>query len=286
MKIEEQISLAPFTTFQIGGPADYFARVGSETELVEALQFASEKDLSVFMLGGGSNVLFADSGFRGLVIKNEISNIEFENEKAIVGSGTPLSKLINEAVQKNLAGLENLIGLPGTVGGAIAGNAGSYGQEIGSLVGSAQLVSLAGVTQEVDRSWFEFDYRSSRLKKSSDLIISSVALKLMPTTADLTDQLAEVAKTRAAKEPGGLNAGSFWTNPADGKKAWELIDGAGLRGTTVGDASVSEKHANYLINREQATAAEMLELAEKVEAAVQTKYGVKLEREVRVVTDK
>ncbi len=283
MKIEQQISLAPLTTFRIGGPADYFARVSSTAELIEALRFAGEKGLPIFVLGGGSNILFADSGFRGLVIKNEIGGIEFDGEKVVVGSGTPLAQLVNKTAISGFSGLENMIGLPGTVGGAIAGNAGSYGQEIGTVVESARLVNLAGEIQTVKRDWFEFAYRRSRLKNSRDLILSSVTLKLLPTTADLTDQIAEIAKTRAAKEPGGQNAGSFWTNPAEGKKAWELIDEAGLRGATVGDSIVSEKHANYLINRGKATAAEVLELAKKVEQTVQAEFGVQLQREVRVV---
>jgi UDP-N-acetylmuramate dehydrogenase len=301
MKIEQNIPLAEFTTFKVGGPADYFARVHDEAELREALRFAAAEHLPIFVLGGGSNVLFTDAGFRGLVIKNEIAGIEFNGAKVRVGSGASLAQLVLGSIQQNLAGLENLIGLPGTVGGAIAGNAGSYGAEIGTVVESAQILQLppfANVVTdpdlsgeaskfeitEIDPNWFEFGYRTSKLKNSRNYILISVTLQLTKSAEDLRAKATETAKTRASKEPGGLNAGSFWQNPPE-KKTWELIDACGLRGERIGDAQVSPKHANYLVNLGNATATDLIKLAKKVEVSVQAKFSIELKREVICVPE-
>lgn len=281
MKIEQNIPLAPFTSLRVGGPAQYFARVANEAELLEAIAFAREKNLPTFVLGGGTNVLFLDSGFAGLVIKNELTTIDWDAPRVTIGSGCPLGKVVAESVKHRLDGLTELAGLPGSVGGAVAGNAGSYGREIGELVFHGRVLTSTGV-RAVDHTWFGFEYRTSRLKHSGDILLS-VTLHLQPTTIDLQTKLWQTARTRAAKEPGGYNAGSWWKNPSGGRKAWELIDGANLRGMCVGGACVSDKHANYLINTGAATAQDFIALTERVEQAVLAIHGVRLEREVQIV---
>jgi len=285
MNIEQDISLAQFTTLRVGGPADYFARATSEAELLKALAFAREKNLKTFLLGGGSNVLFADEGFRGMIIRNELTKIELGDDAVTVESGAALGLLLARAGKAGLSGLEALAGLPGTVGGAVAGNAGSYGTEIGDLVESAHVLTASGV-QTVDRNWFEFEYRNSRLKQWSGDILISVTLKLQisdPKTVQ--DKMYATAKERALKEPGGATAGSFWKNPNHPHKAWELIDACELRGLQIGGASVAVEHANYLRNQGGATTADFLKLAERVEEAVMQTHGVRLEREVQVIPE-
>lgn len=280
MTIETHIPLAPFTTLRVGGAADYFARVRTTDELSEALAFAREKSLPVFLIGGGSNLLFDDAGFCGLVIKNEMNDVVIEGNIVTAGSGTPLGVVVGKTAAAHLDGLTTLAGLPGTLGGAIAGNAGSYGREIGDVVTSATIVWLDGKKEIVDHEWFHFGYRTSRLKNATDAIIANVTLTLAPSTDDLTEKIWQTARTRAAKEPGGKNAGSFWKNPSSEMRAWELIESAGLRGLRVGGAAISDKHANYIVNVENATSADIHRLAERVEEAVLATHGIRLEREV------
>lgn len=282
MQIKTNHPLAPLTTLGIGGPADYFAEVSTSAELTEALQYANERKLPVYLLGGGSNLYFSDAGYRGLVIKNSISEITWqEGCQVLVGAGAPLGQLVREAAEAGCAGLTWAAGLPGTVGGAICGNAGAYGTEIGTLVASATVLSRQTyAVQSVEPDFFQFAYRSSHLKGSSEYILLTATLTLTPGNREqLLTELAETARTRTAKQPQGRTAGSFFKNPSK-QKAWELIDSAGLRGMRVGDAAVSEAHANYLINLGQATATELEALAQQIEKAVLEKHGIQLEREV------
>jgi UDP-N-acetylmuramate dehydrogenase len=283
MLIESKIPLAPLTTLGIGGVADYFARVTSEAELREALGFAREQQLPVYLLGGGSNVYFADSGYRGLVLKNEMRSIDWlENCQARVEAGAPLGLLVRQAAEHGCSGLTWATGLPGTVGGALVGNAGAYGTELGSLLTSAEVLELATLeSRTVTPDFFQFAYRSSALKgKQTHILLSAVLQLSAGDSMALTAELAEVAKARAAKQPRGRTAGSFFKNPAGGHKAWQLIDSAGMRDARVGDAAVSTEHANYLINLGAATAQDLETLARQIEKAVYTKHGVTLEREV------
>lgn len=287
MKIERDVLLAQFTTVRVGGPAEHFVKVKTTEDVKKALEFAREKNLSVFVLGGGSNVLFADDGFHGLVIKNELYDLEFNGSKARVGSGVLLAALIQEAIQRKLAGLGQLVGVPGTVGGAVAGNA----NEIGEKVTAAKILAPDGSAKTLSPADLQFGYRSSALKGSDNFLLE-IELKLAPGGEDLQKEFAEQAREKNLKQPFEGTAGSWFKNPptprlrrtsSDDKKAWQLIDEAGCRGLQVGDAVVSEKHSNFFQNLGEATAKDFLELEKIVLEKVEQKFGVRLEREVVVV---
>jgi UDP-N-acetylmuramate dehydrogenase len=277
MKIEEGISLAQFTTLGVGGDADFFTKVGNADEVKQAIDFAKQKSLPVFFLGGGANLLFDSKGFRGLVIKSEIHNLEFTQNSVKAGSGIPLAAVVMESASRGLAGLENLAGIPGSVGGSIAGNA----NEIGEKLISAKILTPSGEIREIDKDYFEFAYRFSSLKKNSDFLIE-VELQLTSASEDLKGKVSQIAREKIYKQPYEKTAGSWFKNPAD-KKAWELIEAAGCRGLRVGDAAVSEKHANFFQNVGDATSQDFLELERVVKEKVLEKFSIELEREVVVV---
>jgi UDP-N-acetylmuramate dehydrogenase len=285
---EEDISLKEFSTLRVGGKADFFTRAKNIEELKEALSFAQQKKLPTFIFGGGSNLLFSDEGFRGLVIKNEIQNVEFTKNVVRVGSGALLAALVMESARRCLAGLENFAGIPGTVGGAVVGNA----NEIGEKVAHVKILSAEGEEITVARDDLEFSYRGSNLRGK---IIAEVEFTLEKATSDLQTKVAEAAREKTMKHPYEGTAGSWFRNPSfvrcgglrrtspGDKKAWELIEKAGCRNLSVGDAVISEQHANFFQNAGEATAADFLELEKQVVKKVEQKFGVKLEREVVVL---
>lgn len=243
-----------------------------------------------FALGSGSNVLFADEGFRGLVIKNELYDLEFDNLKVRVGSGVLLAALIQEAIQRKLSGLEKLVGVPGTVGGAVVGNA----NEIGERVNSVKVLTSKGEEKTLGGADLQFEYRGSALK-GSDNFLFEVELKFSPGGEDLQQKFAETAREKNLKQPFEGTAGSWFKNPPSSretglrraspqkKKAWELIEQAGCKNLKVGEAVVSEQHANFFQNLGEATAKDFLELEKQVLEKVEERFGVKLEREVVVI---
>ncbi|MFH0834009.1 MAG: UDP-N-acetylmuramate dehydrogenase [Patescibacteria group bacterium] len=276
MEIEQNISLANLTTLKVGGSADFFARVRNSAELKSALDFADSKKIPVFVFGGGSNILFADAGFRGLVIHNEIGGIEFANNFVRVGSGENLANLIAQTAQKNLAGLENLAGVPGSVGGAVVGNSNEIGEKISRVT-----IFENGTEKILERADLKFEYRDSNLR---DKILLAVEFELKKSSLDLPQIIQTKIAEKVQKQEFKNTAGSWFKNPV-GQKAWELIEQSAARNLKVGGARISAKHANFFENAGGATAADFLELEKKVVAAVEDKFGVKLEREVVVVSE-
>lgn len=285
MKIQENIALKEFTTLGVGGSADFFARVRSLDELKLAVEFAKNKNLPIFVLGGGSNILFSDRGFRGLVIKNEICGIEFVENFVRVGSGEPLANLISQAAEKNLADLESLAGIPGTVGGAVVGNSNKIGAKVSRLK-----IFENGEIKILEKNSLKFKYRDSNLR---DKILIEVEFELQKSSLDLKKKIQKIVAEKIKKQPFKNTAGSWFKNPPSpsglrracpsGKSAWELIEQVGCRGLQVGGARVSEKHANFFENVGGATVADFLALEKIVVEKVREKFGVELEREVVVV---
>jgi len=284
LNFERDVSLAKFTTLQVGGPADFFVRVETVSELREAFQFAQDKSLPTFMLGGGSNLLFADAGFRGLVIRNEIGQVEFAGNLLKAGSGISLAALVMESARRGLAGLENFAGIPGSVGAAVCGNASGIGEKI------AQVKILEGEAEKIiPQKDLTFAYRDSNLRGQ---IITELEFELKETDEDLSKKVSDLAREKALKQPFEKTAGSWFKNPSLAKtsegessqmKAWELIEQAGCRDLRAGDAVISERHANFFQNSGSARAADFLALEKIVSAKVEKKFGVKLKREVVVV---
>lgn len=301
------------TTMQVGGVADFYYEAKSVDELVNAVKTAAKINLPYFILGGGSNVIFSDYGFPGLVIKNSATNISFMNEKSqvIVDAGVNLSKLILEATSNNLSGLEFLWGVPGTVGGAVYGNAGAYGQAIGDYVKFATVLIPGDEEKEaeiiqVDNKWFEFNYRSSkmkRLKGAKKPIILTLRIQLAQNRQEeIMRRLNEYKQKRWSTQPVGLCAGCIFKNPipeslsgVNGKgsrnmpefpkerTAGFMLEHAGSKKMKIGNVRVSPKHANFIINSGTAKAREVRQLAEQMRAAVQKKYGVDLYEEVEYI---
>jgi len=293
-----QEPLRHHTTLRIGGPADFFFAARTQDALVAALQAAHELELPHFLLGGGSNALVSDDGFRGLVIHNAIEGIEFDGTAAQVGCGTDFLEFIYACRDHELSGLEFAAGIPGSVGGALYGNAGCYGQDIGSFTVDCTIASLDG-SQVVTRpaAWFQFAYRDSRLKREPWVLLSCVLQLRRGERAAIQAVIDEKLEIRRVKHPQWRvepTAGSYFKNLPPGFQvpglphspgtqripAGALLDACGVRGLRVGDAAVYAKHANIIVNAGRATARDVLELAEIMKARVREKFGVELEEEV------
>jgi UDP-N-acetylmuramate dehydrogenase len=299
-----QEPLRHHTTFRIGGPADFFFPARTPDELVTALRTATELALPVFLLGGGSNLLVSDDGFRGMVVRNAIEGVEFDGTAVHAGCGMDFLEMILACRDRSIGGLEFAAGIPGSVGGALYGNAGCYGQDIGSFVIECTIATPDGAQVETrPGAWFEFAYRDSRLKRDPRVLLTCL-LQLKPgVPAASTKEIEEKLEIRRVKHPQWRvepTAGSYFKNlPPDwqipGAKhspgtrrvpAGQLLDDAQCRGLRVGDAMVYEKHANIIVNAGHATARDVLELAAGMKRRVREKFGVTLEEEVMFLGEK
>ena len=246
MKYLKNEPLRKHTSFKIGGPADYFCVVTDLDELREALAFSKDKKLKVFILGAGSNLLIADHGLRGLVIKVAFSWIKQENKIIRVGAGVPLTKLLKHLTERELTGLEFLAGVPGSIGGAVVMNAGAWDENISRYVQAVLVVDQKGREKILNNKQLGFRYRKSKLQ-SGKLVVVEVVLKLLPgKKTKIKEKIKANLALRRAKQPlDKPSCGSVFKNPR-GKHAGYLIEQAGLRGLRVGDAEVSKKHGNFL----------------------------------------
>lgn len=296
--LREHEPLRHHTTFRVGGPADWFFAARTPALLVAALRAARELDLPSFLLGGGSNLLVSDEGFRGIVVRNAIEDIGFDGTTAQVGCGADYLTFIQRCQEQALAGLAYAAGIPGSVGGAIYGNAGCYGKDIGSRVVECTLCTLEGERVEtLSHDWFQFAYRDSRLKREPRALLSCVLRLERGDGSEIAAEIAEKLEIRRVKHPQWRmepTAGSYFKNLPSGFQApglplspgtqrvpaGVLLDACECRGLRVGDAMVFPKHANILINAGQATAHDVLTLAEIMKARVRAKFGVELEEEV------
>ena len=280
--IKEFQPLATLCTFNVGGPARYFTEVRNLDQMKEAFQFAREHKLSTFVLGKGSNCLFDDRGYNGLVILNKIDFIRHEEPHYFaVGAGYSFSRLGSYTARNGWSGLEFAAGIPASVGGAVYMNAGANGQEAAEKVVSVDFLSFAGDLQTLRRDEITFSYRTSSFHSMPGAIISTrFALQ---RHSEAKRQQLEIVEYRKATQPyGEASAGCFFVNPSD-SSAGKLIDSLGLKGLTVGDAQVSPIHANFIVNRGNATAHEVLELAALVKQKVKEAHGYDLRQEVRYV---
>jgi len=307
-------------TMRVGGVADFYYEAKTIDDLVKAVKIAYKINIPYFVLGNGSNIIFSDFGFPGLVIKNSTSNIAFMAEKsqAIVDSGGTLSKLILDAASNNFSGLEFLYGVPGTIGGAVYNNAGAWGQSIGDFVKSATLLIPPGFMKEnpnnikeheiiqVPGEWLEFKYRSSKLKRIVSYkkpIILSLRIQLAQNRQEeIMRRLNIFKKTRKDKQPIGQSAGSVFKNPIPKelqnvtgagsinmpdlpkeRTAGYMLEKSGAKRMHVGSARVASKHANFVINTGDAKAQEVRQLIEQMRRAVKVKFDVNLEEEIEYI---
>ncbi len=291
-RLERNAPLASRTSFRVGGPADLLFEPFSADTLAEALAAAHRLGLPVTVLGGGTNILVADRGVRGLVVRlgREFDfrkwQVHEDGARASVeaGAATRLSRLVSEAVEGGWAGIEFAAGIPGTVGGGALMNAGAFGGEIGDAIERISAVTYAGEKLALERSKLRFSYR--RLALDASLVVTSVRFGLLRSSVGRLKRVVEsVQRKRKSKQPLGLpNAGSIFRNPP-GTAAGRLIEQAGLKGRTIGRAQVSPEHANFIVNLGGARAADIRDLMNVVQEEVWQRGGVWLEPEVRLIGD-
>lgn len=281
------VSLRLYSNFKIGGRADFFFAARSPEELQSSIRFAHGCCLPFYVIGSGTNILFDDGGFRGLIIKNEVQGIDRLKEGRVEAlSGTALSDLVEFAAAESLRGLEFAAGIPGTIGGAIFGNAGAFGRCIGDVLEEAILLDSQGREFLVNKKYFEFDYRHSSLKKRHLTLLKAVFRLKKGDKEKIKAEIEKNLGKRKARHPSlkTAYAGSYFKNPmlADGAKvaAGYLLEKAGAKGLKVGDAAVFPGHANFIINLGRARARDVLGLAQELKARVKKEFGVVLEEEV------
>lgn len=308
LKIQENISLAQYTTFKIGGLAKFFVNVKDEKELLEAVEYAQENKLKVFILGGGSNVLVSDQGFDGLVIKLENKEIKIEGTILECGAGVVLFDAVKAVIEKDLSGFEWAAGIPGSFGGAVRGNAGAFEGTMSDNVESVKVLlpeENGMVLKELSKNECDFRYRSSFFKKNIGVIVVSAKMKF--SKGDKGESLVavkDILQKRIFKQPYDMpSAGSFFQNPkvenqelmskfekdigakslrGEVAAGW-LIDQLDLRGKKIGGAMVSEKHCNFIVNAGGAKAEDIIILVSYIKQKVRTKFGVQLVEEVQYV---
>ena len=280
------VPLSALSSFGIGGPADLFFEALTEEELAKAVSLAFAEKYPLYVIGGGYNLLFDDAGYRGLIVRNRLEGIRQEGQCLNVLSGTSLACVLNEAVAAGLTGLEFLAGIPGTVGGAIYGNAGAYGWSIGDVLRWATVLRPDGERKTVARENLGFGYRDSALKREPGIVLKATLLCSPGDRRESEARIKEILGKRWAKHPphGTACAGSYFKNScsASGARvaAGQLLEQAGARGLAVGDAAVSDVHCNFIVNRGNAKAADVLRLAEELKEKVYRTFGVRLEEEV------
>lgn len=272
------------TTFRVGGPADVLVQP-DETALAAILALCRQYHVSYSFIGNGSNLLVGDKGIRGVVIEmtDPMGNIEVDGTKITAQAGAMLSKIANTAASNGLGGMEFAAGIPGSVGGAVVMNAGAYGGEMKDIIEKVYVLDENGVQLELDRDALDFGYRHSCIPKKK-YIVTKVVLDLVPRDeAEIRSEMKELNEKRAEKQPLQYpSAGSTFKRP-EGYFAGKLIMDAGLRGYQVGGAQVSEKHCGFVINKGDATAADICQLMQDVSDKVQAQFGVVLEPEVKMI---
>ncbi len=279
--------LAEYNTFGTGGRARLFIDVKTPEDLAAVVKTANKAGISYFMLGGGSNVLVSDSGYEGLVIRNCINGLKAEGTSITSGAGEELQSMVDFAAGSSLSGLEFATGIYGTVGGAVFGNAGAYGSDIGAVVESAQLVDRQGNIRTEPAEHFEFGYRYSKLKQTREFIVEvKIALK-RGRREQIQAKIDEISKLRQQKLPeNAKTAGCFFKNIPDPKEefgkmaAGKLLDEVGAKDMHHGGARVYEQHANIIINDGTADTNDITELARQLKRKVMERFGIELEEEI------
>lgn len=291
VRAERDAPLARLTTMRVGGSADLLATANNGFELRGLIRFARSRGLPFLLLGRGSNVVVSDRGVRGLVIRVRGEQSRVAGDRYIAAAGVPMARAATETQKAGLSGLEFGLAIPGTVGGAIWANAGAQGADVAAVLESADVLLADGREAKVPTAELGFGYRDSRFKHPVDETGPEYVLggtfQLRPATPDaIRAQLDEIRHWRQAHQPLGLpSAGSVFRNPPEGPSAGELIDAAGLKGRQVGGATVSEKHANFIIASAAASAAHVRALADLIRGTILESTGVELRFEVAFVGD-
>ncbi len=275
--------LAMHTWFQLGGPAEYFAEPENPDQLIALLKRSHDEGVEVRVLGQGSNVLIRDEGVPGLILRltsMEFGRIEIDGQRVTVGGGANLGRLVTTSVHRGLAGMEMLVGIPGTVGGALHGNTGAHGGDIGQWTASATVITAAGETIERSRDDLVFGYRESSLDET--VILAATLVLDEDDPRELAKRMQKQWIIKRANQPMGHQcAGCIFKNPR-GVSAGELIDKCGLKGTRIGGAVVSERHANFIVAEPDCTSQDVQRLIDLVRSQVNDRMEVRLELEIEI----
>ncbi|MDD3147976.1 MAG: UDP-N-acetylmuramate dehydrogenase [Candidatus Riflebacteria bacterium] len=292
--IQKNVPLKHLVTFKLGGPAEFFYTAENSENLCAAVAWARNQHLPLFILGGGSNLVVSDAGLEGLVLHNkcmETCTVDENSHQITISSGYDFEDLVELAQKHGLAGVESFAGIPGSIGGAIYGNAGAYGRCIADVLVDARILCPDGVVKTVDNSFFRFDYRSSRLKTDPHIILGARFQLEAGDKNEIRARMNEIVEQRHSKHPSyeiGC-AGSFFKNlpPLPGEErrraAGSYLEQAGAKTMSYGGASVFEKHANFIINTGQATASDVKHLAAMLKEKVKQDFGIELTEEVLYV---
>lgn len=292
--VRRNVPLARYATMRVGGPADLFVEAHHAIELRALVRLAAARDLPLFLIGRGSDLVISDRGIRGLVVLVRAQAWRVETEKdpplLVADAGLPMARAATEAQRAGLGGMEFGLAIPGTVGGAVWANGGAHGDDVAGVIASVTVLGTDGNERILAPADLGLSYRESRFKHPSGPIpevIASATFALRHASAEeVADRLDEIRRWRQAHQPIGLpSAGSVFRNPPAGPSAGELIEAAGLKGRRGGGAMVSEKHANFIVNDAGGTAADVRRLAELVRAEVRRVHGTELVYEVEFVGD-
>jgi UDP-N-acetylmuramate dehydrogenase len=293
--LRENVDLAQYTTMKVGGPARYLYVAKNIEELIKLVDFCQSEKIKFIVIGGGSNIVVTDEGYNGLAILNRASNIAFLSDKSqvIVDSGVSLMRLITESANRDFGGLEGLYGIPGTVGGAVYGNAGAHGTEICSLIRSVTVLTPENKIARFKKEWLTPEYRSTKLKQMKKSgknipIILSVTFQLTHhKKEEIMRKFKEYMQIRNNSQPYDKpSAGSIFKNVGieKEKSAGFILESVGAKKLKIGGAEVSKKHANFIINTNNATAKDIKELIEKMSLLAHDKFGVELEEEIEIIS--
>lgn len=292
-RIEKDVLLKEHTTFRIGGRAKYFYLAKNKNDFIGAISGAKERKIKFFILGGGSNTLASDGGFGGVVIKfyNPDSKVRIKsksrNPEIFTEACLPLAKLVNFTIKNNLSGLEWAVGIPGTVGGAIFGNAGAFGESMKNIIDKVETFGVkSGKIRFFDKKHCGFSYRKSIFKKNKHLAILSAEFRFKKDRKDrINSRIKKFLDHRKLHQPLDLpSAGSIFIN-FDNRPAAKLIEECGLKGKKTGKAEISKKHANFIVNSGGASSKDVIKLINLAKKTVKRKFGIALEEEIQYLND-
>lgn len=284
MALEADVPLGPFTTLRVGGPADRLVTPRTRDELLAALTLARDAGVTPFILGNGSDVVIADAGIRGLVIRNRARGLLVDGESVTADSGTPMAMLVKRCTVEGLTGIEFGISIPGSLGGAVWANAGAHGGEIRDLLREVEIVDGAEL-RTLESAACGFAYRESRFKHSAEVVLGATLVLARDAPDEIGARVdAHQAQRRATQPLAEQNAGSVFRNPP-GDHAGRLIEAAGLKGHRLGSARVSTLHANFMVTDAGGSAADVRALGDHVRAVVAERFGIELQYEIEFIGD-
>ena len=270
--------------FKVGGPADILLIPSKAEQIIESIKICKDNNIPYFVIGNGSNLLVKDGGIRGVVIKlTGLTNLEVNEEEIKADCGVMLKELSDKALENSLTGLEFACGIPGTVGGAVFMNAGAYDGEIKNVIKEAQVITSSGEIVTLSKDELELGYRTSKVMRDNSIVINATFKLEKGNKEEIKETIDELTQKREEKQPLEYpSAGSTFKRP-EGHFAGKLIQDSGLKGYSIGGAAVSSKHSGFVINKDNATAKDILDLIAYIQAEVKKQFGVELHTEVRII---